>query len=145
MSASFDEYLPSEYEAEKASNSYLISLVLMVAGAPIPILNLLGVIIFYFGNRKQSYFVRWHCTQALLSQVVLLFVNSTFFWWTVGVVIFDQPVNTEYIGYVIFFIIINLLELISTIVTAIDVRKGIHVSWWIIGDLTDLITKEHRS
>ncbi|HEY1044866.1 MAG TPA: hypothetical protein VGF79_00410 [Bacteroidia bacterium] len=145
MSAIFDEYLPSEYEAEKASNSYLISLVLMVAGAPIPILNLLGVIIFYFGNRKQSYFVRWHCTQALLSQVVLLFVNSTFFWWTVGVLFFEQPVNTEYIGYVIFFIIINLLELISTIVTAIDVRKGIHVSWWIIGDLTDLITKEQRS
>ena len=47
------------------------------------IINLLATLIFYLGNRKGTYFVRWHCTQALLSQLSLLFMNSFGFWWTI--------------------------------------------------------------
>ncbi|MDP1993761.1 MAG: hypothetical protein Q8K40_00805, partial [Ignavibacteria bacterium] len=55
-------YKPDEYEAEKASNSYLMSMVALIAGLPLPIINLIATVIFYVGNRKGSYFVRWHCT-----------------------------------------------------------------------------------
>ena len=72
---------PTEHEIEKASNSYLMSLIALMAGLPFPIINLLATLIFYLGNRKGTYFVRWHCTQALLSQLSLLFVNSYGFWW----------------------------------------------------------------
>jgi len=60
------EYQPSEHEAEKASNSYLMSLIALIAGMPLPIINLIASVIFFVGNRKGTYFVRWHCTQALL-------------------------------------------------------------------------------
>ena len=75
-------YTPGEHEAEKASNSYLMSLIAVIAGLPLPIVNLLATLIFFLGNRKGSYFVRWHCTQALVSQASLLVMNSIHKWKT---------------------------------------------------------------
>jgi uncharacterized Tic20 family protein len=134
-------YEPSEHEAEKASNSYLMSLIAIIAGLPLPIINLLATLIFYIGNRKSTYFVRWHCTQALLSQVSLLFVNSTGFWWTVSILFTDETVSGKYIAYIITAFVINIVEFIVTINAAIKTRKGIHVEWWLLGDLTNVICR----
>jgi hypothetical protein len=130
-----------EHEAETASNSYLMSLVAIVAGLPLPIINLIATFVFYLGNRKATYFVRWHCTQALLSQLSMLFINSYGFWWTVSIVFGDQMVTNNFISYLIVAFIFNLTEFIATIYTAIQIRKGIHVEWWFYGDLTNLICK----
>jgi hypothetical protein len=35
----------------------------------------------------------------------------------------------------------NLTELIATIYTAIQTRKGKHIHWWFYGDLTQLLCK----
>lgn len=135
-------YQPGEHEAERASNSYLMSLIAIIAGLPLPIINLLATLIFYMGNRKSTYFVRWHCTQALLSQLSLLFVNSAGFWWTVSVIWGDEQATNKYFAYIISLIVLNIVEFISTIYSAIQVRKGKHVSWWFYGDLTDLFCKQ---
>lgn len=135
-------YQPGEHEAERASNSYLMSLIAIIAGLPLPIINLLATLIFYIGNRKSTYFVRWHCTQALLSQVSLLFVNSAGFWWTVSVIWGDEQATNKYFAYIISLLVLNIVEFISTIYSAIQVRKGKHVSWWFYGDLTDLFCKQ---
>ncbi len=135
-------YQPGEHEAERASNSYLMSLIAIIAGLPLPIINLLATLIFYLGNRKSTYFVRWHCTQALLSQLSLLFVNSAGFWWTVSVIWGDEHATNNYFAYIISLLVLNIVEFISTIYSAIQVRKGKHVSWWFYGDLTDLFCKQ---
>lgn len=135
------EYVPGEHEAEKASNSYLMSLIAVIAGLPLPIINLIATLIFYLGNRNGTYFVRWHCTQALLSQFSLLFMNSFGFWWTVSIVFGDETVSNPYIAYMITVFLFNVVEFIATIYTAIATRKGQHVSWWLYGDLTNLICK----
>lgn len=134
-------YEPGEHEAETASSSYLMSLVAIVAGLPLPIVNLIATLFFYIGNRKSTYFVRWHCIQALLSQLSMLFINSFGFWWTVSIVFTDEKITNNYIAYVIAVIIFNLTEFIATIYTAIQTRKGIHVEWWFYGDLTNVICK----
>lgn len=134
-------YEPGEHEAEKASNSYLMSLVAVIAGLPLPIVNLFATLFFYLGNRDGTYFVRWHCTQALLSQFSLLFMNSFGFWWTVSILFGSEHVTNQYIAYMITIFIFNVLEFIATIYTAIKTRNGEHVSWWIYGDLTDLVCK----
>ena len=135
------EYTAAEHEAETASNSYLMSLVAVIAGLPLPILNLLATLIFYLGNRKKSYFVRWHCMQALLSQFSLLLINSLAFWWTVSIVFDKEALSNEYISYFLTVLIFNLAEFIVTIYTAIGVRKGKHIEWWFYGSLTNLICK----
>ncbi|MBP8791664.1 MAG: DUF4870 domain-containing protein [Lutibacter sp.] len=138
-------YEPEEHETEKASNSYLMSLIAIIAGIPLPIINLIATLIFYLGNRKETYFVRWHCTQALLSQISILFINSFGFWWTVSILFTDEIITNKYIAYIIAAFIFNLSEFIATIYTAIQTRKGIHVTWWFYGNLTNLICKSEEA
>ena len=134
-------YQPGEHEAEKASNSYLMSLIAIIAGLPFPIINLLATFIFYLGNRKGTWFVRWHCTQALLSQFSVLFINSYGFWWTVSIVFTSNTVTNNYIAYMLAAVIFNLAEFVATIYTAVQTRKGIHVEWWFYGNLCNSICK----
>ena len=135
------DYTPYDDEAEKASNSYLMSLLAIMVGLPLPIINLAATLIFYLGNRKNTYFVRWHATQALLSQFSLLFMNSAAFWWTINIINQNSAITTSYISYIIAVLIFNLGEFVITIYTAIQTRKGTHVKWWFYGELTDKICK----
>lgn len=134
-------YEPGEHESETASSGYLMSLIAIVVGLPLPIINLIATFIFYLGNRKSTYFVRWHCTQALLSQLSMLFVNSFGFWWTFSIIFSEETITNEYIAYIIAALIFNVTEFIVTIYTAIQTRKGIHIEWWLYGPLTHLICK----
>ncbi len=134
-------YSPSEHELEKASNSYLMSLVALIAGLPLPIINLIATLFFYIGNRKGTYFVRWHCIQALLSQLSIFFINSFSFWWTVSIIFGPEIINNKYLGFIITVVFFNIIEIVATIYTAIKVRKGEHVSWWFYGDITQFICK----
>ena len=54
-------YKPTEHETEKASNSYLMSLVAVVAGLPLPIINLLATFFFFLfgGIALKRYFRKW--------------------------------------------------------------------------------------
>jgi uncharacterized membrane protein len=134
-------YDPLEHERETASNSYVMSLVAIIAGMPIPILNLMATLIFYLGNRKGTYFVRWHCTQALVSQLLILVVNRIFFWWTISILFRDKEATDPYFAYLIIALLINLYEFIITLIAAINTRKGKHVEWWLFGSITDNIVK----
>lgn len=133
--------IPQNYEErEKASRSYLVSMVAIMAGLPLPIFNLLATFIFFMANRKGAYFVRWHATQALLSQVMLLLINAPLLWWTLHIVFSSESGFTnEYFAYLILVLLINLIEFIATIATAIATQKGKHYAWWVLGDLTDEI------
>jgi len=138
-------YRPNESELERASNSYLMSLVAVIGGLPLPILNLLASIFFYLGNRKSTPFVKWHCTQNLLSQFGLFFLNSTGFWWTVSIVFDDEKVTNYYVGYMITLVLFNLVEFISTIILASKTRKGIHAELFLFSDLTNLMIKKDEN
>lgn len=138
-------YKPNDSELERASNSYLMSLVAVIGGLPLPILNLLASIFFYLGNRKSTPFVKWHCTQNLLSQFGLFFLNSTGFWWTVSIIFYDEKVTNGYFGYMITLIIFNLVEFISTIILASRTRKGIHAQLFLFSDITNILVKKDEN
>jgi len=135
-------YKPTEHERERASNSYLMSLVALIAGLPLPIINLLATFFFYLANRKGTYFVRWHCTQALFSQGALLGINSASFWWTIAILFGDEKVSNQYFAYLFTVILFNLLEIFSTIYAATQVRKGKHIRFLFFGGLTNLICRK---
>ena len=141
MSSTFT-YHPTESEAEKASNSYLMSLMAIMVGFPLPIINLMATLFFYIANRKSTYYVRWHCIQALLSQLSLFVINTIGFWWTISVLVReDEHISNPYLAYIITVFVINVVELAMTIAAAIKTRKGQHVSWWFYGSLTQMICK----
>ncbi len=134
-------YKPGDHECEKASNSYLMSLVALIAGLPLPIINLLATFFFFIANRKGTYFVRWHCMQALFSQLALLGMNSISFWWTISILFSDEKASNSYFAYIFTVIVINLAEIVSTIYAATRVRKGKHVQFLFFAPLTNLICK----
>ena len=131
-------YKPNDYESERASNSYLMSVIAIMVGLPLPIINFVATLIFFFGNRKGTLFVRWHCTQALLSQVFIVIMNGAGFSWTMSIIFGSNVVTNGYIGYLITIFAFNLYEFIVTIYAAIVTRKGQHVEWWIFGPFTNL-------
>lgn len=134
--------IPAEYEAEKASNSYIMSLLAITGGLPLPVINLFATLIFFLGNRKATYFVRWHCLQALLSQLSLLIVNSVATVWTIMIIAGPLKMSSNFISYLITILIYNLIEFIATIDAAVKTRKGIHVEWWFYGNLTHLLCRK---
>jgi O-antigen/teichoic acid export membrane protein len=134
-------YTPNDYESEKASNSYLMSLVAVMIGLPLPIVNLLATALFYAGNRKGTYFVRWHCTQALLAQAITLMMNAAGVYWTLAIVFGSLHATNHYFAYIITIFLFNLLEFIATIYAAVRTRKRMHVVWWLFGPLADALVK----
>jgi hypothetical protein len=122
-----------------------MSLVAVIGGLPLPILNLLASLFFYLGNRKSTPFVKWHCTQNLLSQFGLFFLNSTGFWWSFSIVFDDEKVTNYYVGYMITLVLFNLVEFISTIILASKTRKGIHAELFLFSDLTNLMIKKDEN
>ncbi len=132
---------PNEYDSEKASNSYLMSVVVIMFGLPLPIVNLIASFIFYFANRKSSHFVRWHCTQTLVAQVVTFFANAAGVYWTVAVLFGDWQATNTYFAYIFTIIFFNMFEFIATVYAAVRTRKGKHVSWWFFGPLADVLVK----
>ncbi len=135
-------YTPNEDESEKASNSYLLSLIAIMTGFPIPLFNLIAAVIFYFGNKRGTYFVRWHCMQVLLVQAITMIINSIAVYWALGVLLWNFSLTNNFISFILTVAIFNIIEFISTIYSAIQTRKGKHISWLIFGPLTDLLVKE---
>lgn len=132
-------FRPSDYESEKASNSYLMSLIAIIVGLPLPVINLIATFIFYLGNRKSGYFVKWHCTQALLSQLTIVAMNSAGFYWTLHIIFGKGTVTDNYIGYIITILLLNVTEFIMTIYAAVKTRHGHHIELWFWGPITNLI------
>ncbi len=132
-------YQPHEDEAEKASNAYLMSLVALLAGLPIPIVNLIATLLFWLNNLKASPFVKWHCTQAFLSQITVFLMNSAGMTWALTILFGNNTVNNNFIAYLITIFIFNLMEFVGTLVAAIYTRKGKHVEWMVFGTIADKI------
>ena len=135
-------YQPDDYETEKASNGYLMSVVAVMVGLPLPIINLAATGFFYLGNRRSTYYVRWHCTQALLSQVFIVAMNSVALSWTLSIVFGDKILTNQYIAYIITIVIFNVVEFIMNIAAAIQTRKGKLVYLWLFSPLSDLLYRK---
>ncbi|MBP7496644.1 MAG: hypothetical protein KA792_03155 [Bacteroidales bacterium] len=134
-------YSPNESEAEKASNSYLMSLFAIIGGI-LPLVNFIATLFFYFANRKSTYFVRWHCIQALVSQSFIFVINTVWFVWTMFIIFSDFTITNNYIAYIITIILFNVAEFYATVYSAVRIRNGIHIEWWFFGSLTNLICKQ---
>jgi uncharacterized membrane protein len=131
-------------EAESASNAYLLSLVLLMVGAPLPFLNLLASVIFYLSSRRSSPFVRWHSMQALLTHLVVVPVNSVFLWMTLAILFGYRDPDNFYVGWFFFMAGLNAVKMSGSIYTAIKVRRGVDVRWWALAPVVDALTGHRR-
>ena len=133
------------HEFEQASNSYLMCIISVIAGMPLPVINLIASVGYYLGNRRAGYFVRWHCIQSILAQMIMIPFNSILFGWTIAIWYNDSEISVFFATYVFTILFLNLVEFFTVVITAIKVREGHDVRWFIIANIADRLTsKENR-
>jgi len=112
-------------EKEDAMGAYLMMFAAIGAGLPLPIINLIASLIYYFVQKKNSRFVRFHSMQSLLSQLPTTAVNAVAVFWTIQIFFFhNYEVTNEYLGYLIMMAIVNLSYFIFSIIGAVKARAG---------------------
>jgi uncharacterized membrane protein len=113
-------------EREDAMGAYLMMFASVGAGLPLPIINLIAAVIYYFINRSKSRFVRFHSHQSLFSQLPTSLLNAGVVFWSAQIWIFDNmefPGNVFW-GYLAMTAVANLLYFIFSIIAAVQARKG---------------------
>ncbi len=130
-----DAYKLSESEKESAVNGYLMSLAVFATTTPIPIINLIANIIYYIRRRKSTYLTRWHSMNAFVSQLPLFFMNS-FTWYSVWQLVWDEwQLNNYLVAYYVLAVILNVAEILLSIVCCLKIKKDKEVNWVMISPL----------
>lgn len=114
-----------EREKEDAMGSYLMMFAAVAVGLPLPVINLIASIVYYFINRRKSRFIHFHSLQALLSQIPTTLINWALVIW--GATIFlkdDWHITPEFWGYAIFAGVSTFLYFIVSLIAAFKARQG---------------------
>ena len=112
-------------EKEDAMGAYLMMFAALGAGLPLPIINLIAAVIYYYVNKSNSRFVRFHSLQALISQIPTTIMNGIAVGWGIRIAIEDDWHFTDvYKGYLVMVVLADLLYFIWGIIGAIKARKG---------------------
>jgi uncharacterized Tic20 family protein len=114
----------TEREKEDAMGAYLMMFAAVAIGLPLPIINLIAAVIYYFINRKKSRFINFHCLQSLLSQIPTTIINWVFVIWGVSILITDRGASEEFWAYAIFAGVSTLFYFIICMVAAYKARQG---------------------
>ncbi len=124
-------------EREDAMGAYLMMFAALAAGLPLPIINLIAALIYYFTNRSKSRFIEFHSLQSLYSQIPTTLLNAALVFWTLRILFQDgsfisqesfasgfSTVGDVYWGYIYVVVAANLVYVIFSIVGAVYARKG---------------------
>ncbi|MBL4577373.1 MAG: DUF4870 domain-containing protein [Flavobacteriales bacterium] len=111
-------------EREDAMGAYMMMFAAMAAGLPLPIINLIAAIIYYYINKSKSKFVHFHSLHSLLAQLPTSILNAGLIFWSIRIWLFDWELSDYYIGYIWMVVIANLLYFIFSIVAAVRARRG---------------------
>ena len=119
----------SDTEKESAVNGYLMSLAVFATTMPFPVINLIANIIYYIRRRKSVYITRWHSMNAFVSQLPLFFINS-FTWYSAWQIIWDDwHLNGYFVAYYVVAAILNIAEIVLSIVCCIKIKHNKEVNW----------------
>ena len=111
-------------EREDAMGAYLMMFAALAAGLPLPILNLVAAVIYYFINRKKSRFVNFHSLQSVLSQLPTSLMNAAAIFWGLRILLGDWTLTDEFKGYVLATLVANLAYIAFSILAAVRARQG---------------------
>lgn len=127
----------STRDREDAMGAYLMMFAALAAGLPLPIINLIAALIYYYTNRAKSRFIEFHSLQSLYSQIPTTLLNAGLVFWTLRILFKDGSFVSEesfasgfatvgdvYWGYIYVVIAANLIYVIFSIVGAMHARKG---------------------
>lgn len=124
-------------EREDAMSAYLMMFAAAAVGLPLPTINLVAALIYWYLNRSKSRFIKFHILQSLYSQIVTSFMNIVLIFWSVRIFLFKTLEFTDvYKGYLVITLIANMMYFVFSIVAAVKARKGQFFYFMVIGQIT---------
>ncbi len=114
----------SQREKEDAMGAYLMMFAATAVGLPLPIINLIAAIVYFYVNRSKGRFVRFHALQSLYSQIIVSLINSAMVIWLVINLVNRHPFTNHFWALLITAGVFNLIYFVFSIVGAIRSRKG---------------------
>ncbi|MEN8157983.1 MAG: DUF4870 domain-containing protein [Bacteroidota bacterium] len=129
---------PDEIEVrvkEDAMGAYFMMFATTAMGLPLPILNLVASIIYYFVNRDKGKFVQFHTLQSLYSQIPVSLLTSGLVAWTIVNFFKDFDFTGLYWGYMVMTAAAVLIYFAFSIVGAVKARKGVFYYFLFFGKL----------
>jgi uncharacterized Tic20 family protein len=121
-------------EKDDATGGYLMMFAALGAGLPLPIINLIASIIYYYTNKSNSRFVQFHTYQALLSQIPLTLLNAVCMGWGLRIFLSEEwHFTSVFAGYLSMLIVANLTYIVFGIISAVKASKGRMYYYWIFG------------
>lgn len=114
-----------EREREDAMGAYLMMFAAVAVGLPLPVINLIAAIVYYYVNRRKSRFIHFHSLQSLLSQLPTTFMNWGLLYWIINIwLLHDATADDLFYGYIVIVIVANIIYFTFSIVAAVKARKG---------------------
>ncbi len=114
-----------EREREDAMGAYLMMFAAVAVALPLPVINLIAAIIYFYVNRTKSRFIHFHSLQSLLSQIPTTLLNWGLLYWTLRIWFFDSlEMDDYYLGYLLTTVVANISYLVFSIIAAVQARKG---------------------
>jgi len=121
-------------EKDDAMGGYLMMFAALAVGLPLPIINLIASIVYYYTNKTNSRFVRFHTYQAMISQLPLTLLNAICVAWALRIFVATSwYITPEFTGYAMMLAVANLVYIIFGIISAIKASKGRMYYYWIFG------------
>jgi len=114
----------AEREKEDAMGAYLMMFAAVAIGLPLPVINLIAAVIYYFVNRKKSRFIHFHCLQALLSNIPTTLINWALVIWAVRNFVGHYEWTDTFWAYAIFAGLCTFLYFIISLIAAYKARQG---------------------
>lgn len=123
-------------EREDAMGGYLMMFAAVGAGLPLPIVNLIASVIYFYLNRSNSRFVLFHTYQALISQIPVTLMNAVVVGWGIRILLSGSvQVTNAFLAFVGVVVIVNLAYFVVGIIAAVKARKGRMYYYWFFGKL----------
>jgi len=122
-----------ERDKEDAMGAYLMMFASLAIGLPIPLVNVIASVIYFFVNRKNSLFAAFHSLQALLTHIPVVLLNAGTVGWLIGNLVVKDGFVPGFFWYLFFTILANLAYIIWSIVALVRARKGRFVYFPLIG------------
>ena len=114
----------SENEKDDAMGAYLMMFASWAIGLPLPLLNLVAAVIYFFVNGRESRYVAFHAYQSLLSQIPVTLLNAGALGWLIAVVVSPARFSALFLIYLVAIAVANCLYLIFSIVALVRARRG---------------------
>ena len=112
-------------EREDAMGAYLMMFAAVAVALPLPVINLIAAIVYYFVNRRKSDFIHFHSLQSLLSQFPTTLLNWGLLYWSLQIWLFGNcTICIEFWAYIGLVVFANIVYFVFSLIAAIKAYRG---------------------